>query len=103
MPIKCRLLPTKIYIEDELEPGDMFYFADQLYVVLPNRHRFNLSMAAKGFEYPDGHVVKWIVEGKPPDITLDASLQVLSDNNPKGWHGYLRNGILSDDIPGRTY
>lgn len=106
MPIKCRLLDKEPDWNEE-KPGDMFYItmidsegteSQELVVILPNGGRFYIIRAAtKG----DGTGV-WEISGEPPNLTVTPSID--SYHGPhRRWHGYLKNGILSDDIAGRKY
>lgn len=47
-----------------------------------------------------GHRVNqgWTVTGDPPNITAMPSINVVGR-----YHGWLRDGVLSDDIEGRTF
>ncbi len=40
---------------------------------------------------------RWEVTGEPPNITVNPSIKVLE---PGGYHGYIRAGVLTDDIGG---
>ena len=46
----------------------------------------------------------WEITGDPPQITASPSLGIGKDVNGRwAYHGWLRDGFLSDDIEGRTY
>lgn len=45
-----------------------------------------------------GETHGWAVTGEPPDITCSPSINAIGD-----WHGFLANGVLSDDVEGRRY
>lgn len=45
-----------------------------------------------------GETHGWTVTGAPPHITCAPSINAIGD-----WHGWLRDGVLSDDVEGRTY
>lgn len=53
-------------------------------VALPDGGEWITSQAATGGGY-------WSVEGTPPNITVAPSIW---HNQPKGWHGFIRNGEL---------
>lgn len=40
----------------------------------------------------------WTVTGDPPNITVSPSINAVGD-----YHGWLQNGVLSDDCEGRTF
>lgn len=45
----------------------------------------------------------WAVTGTPPNLTMTPSINCLSHPSGVGWHGYLTNGILTDDVEGRSH
>lgn len=45
-----------------------------------------------------GETHGWTVTGQPPNVTCSPSINAIGD-----WHGWLQNGVLSDDVEGRTY
>lgn len=42
----------------------------------------------------------WTVTGNPPNVTLSPSVDV---KGAHGWHGFITNGEISDDLGGRKY
>lgn len=120
MPIQCRLIDKKD--RGKLEPGDMWvdakvprergdayglsteYYRDwadkrgPIWVVLPNGDRFCVDSAySNGPGYnPERH--GWTVSGEAPNITVSPSINCIGRN-----HGWLQNGVLSDDVDGRTF
>lgn len=40
----------------------------------------------------------WTVTGEPPQITVSPSINAIGS-----FHGWLRDGVLSDDVEGRTF
>lgn len=40
----------------------------------------------------------WTITGTPPNLTATPSIHAVGD-----YHGWLRDGVLSDDVDGRTY
>lgn len=40
----------------------------------------------------------WTITGEPPNLTVTPSINVIGS-----YHGWLTNGVLSDDTEGRTY
>ena len=122
MPIQCRLVDHSV----AKKPGDMFYAPwlvegeDAKYylekylsleykrdilgkrppimVVLPTGTDFCVDCAYCGSQ--DGH--GWTVTGDAPDITVSPSINHWAGSD-RCWHGYLQNGILTDDLEGRKY
>lgn len=45
----------------------------------------------------------WERTGEPPIITARPSILSHGSNTRQGYHGYLTDGVLSDDLEGRTY
>lgn len=45
----------------------------------------------------------WTRTGDPPKITARPSILSHPSGNVKGYHGFLTDGVLSDDIEGRQY
>lgn len=111
MPWQCRLHDTQ---PENPQPGDMWYapawlrpaardslspeyfrdWADKrppLVVYLPSGRPFCVDRKAS-----DG--TWWAVAGEPPNITVNPSI-----NHVGAYHGYLRNGVLSDDVDGRRF
>jgi len=94
-------------------PGDMWYLPEPipahlarlapehagqrpLILVLPGPCRFSVfgPTWSAGGAGPSG----WAVSGEPPLITLTPSIDV------KGiYHGYVRDGVITDDIDGRRF
>jgi hypothetical protein len=65
-----------------------------LFVCLPNGDHFCVDSQVS--EPRDGH--GWEVTGEPPHITVSPSINAVG-----GYHGWLQNGVLSDDVEGRQY
>lgn len=103
MPIKCKLIEEPL--PEQLKPGDMFHRMYEntgrkcLIVILPNGGHFDLTWAA---EVGDG-TGTWEVSGEAPNITVYPSINALPSVNRPGYHGYLNQGVLSDDLEGRSY
>ncbi len=55
-----------------------------------------------GSAFPaDGHhetADPWTVTGEPPTLTIAPSINVHG-----GWHGFIKNGVISDDMGGKTF
>lgn len=45
-----------------------------------------------------GYYDGWTVTGKPPDITVSPSINYVGS-----YHGWLQNGVISQDVDGRNY
>lgn len=129
MPIQCRMVtPEEMEHLEDAKPGDMWfapwminvfktpeelikstfispeYIRDwcgkrpPIVVILPNGDRFMVDKCA----YQQDH--GWTVTGEAPNITLSPSINCIREEHPKtGYHGWLQNGILSDDLEGRKY
>jgi hypothetical protein len=71
-----------------------------LVVVLPNRGHFCLDSAFRynGIRDPQGR--GWSVTGVEPRISVSPSINWQGD---RGYHGYLHEGVLSDDLEGRRF
>lgn len=66
-----------------------------LFVVLPGQHLFCID----GQEWNSGrHWGGWTVTGEVPDITVSPSINIGGL-----YHGWLKDGVLSDDVEGRVY
>lgn len=128
MPIQCRMV-SKEEMEhlEYAKPGDMWFapwmvdvfktpeklkestFVSPEYirdwygkrppivVILPNGDRFMVDKCC--YQKENG----WTVTGEAPNITLSPSINCIRENRAEGYHGWLKNGILSDDLEGRTY
>lgn len=45
----------------------------------------------------------WAVTGEAPNITVSPSIGIRDRGGGFSYHGWLKNGVLSDDIDGKTY
>lgn len=68
-----------------------------LVVRLPNGGEFCIDSR------PTGGGSGWDVMGEPPNITVHPSIVYNKHLPGRGYHGWLQNGVLSDDLEGRTY
>jgi len=120
MPWTCRLVdnPTQ---EDKQTPGVMFFAPwarknrhlsleykrdwadkrDPICLVFPDYGPVIIDHAY----YPEvvgqeGH--GWTITGEAPKLTVSPSLGIGQGQNGRRWHyhGYLKDGVLSDDIEG---
>lgn len=69
----------------------------------PTETRLFITLPCGSMFPADGHHdapngVGWTVTGEPPNITMTPSIRVHG-----GWHGYITNGVLSDDVEGKTW
>ena len=62
-------------------------------VCLPDSSWFNVDS-----RYTDGQGDGWTVTGEAPNITASPSINAVGR-----YHGWLQNGVLSDDVEGRTF
>jgi hypothetical protein len=67
-----------------------------LVVMLPSMYPFCVDSCfwRNGKPCKDG----WKVTGDPPNITVEPSINIVGD-----YHGWLRNGVISDDVEGRVF
>lgn len=73
---------------EQLRPGAMYMDDERgLVVLLPSR----------SFWYPDRPDRTWTRTGEPPNITVTPSI-----NHVGQYHGFLKNGVLTDDVDGRN-
>jgi hypothetical protein len=116
----CRLVngPTEDGPNEKMQPGDMWFtpqmvekgFRDgyvlsdeykrdwqdkrsPIWVVLPSGDWFCVDSRASC-----GDGSGWAVTGEAPNITVSPSINLIGI-----YHGFLQNGVLSDDCEGRTY
>lgn len=52
---------------------------------------------------PSSNGPGWTRTGEPPKITARPSILSYGSAKRKGYHGWLTDGVLSDDLEGRTY
>jgi hypothetical protein len=100
MPWQCTVVES---FSDVPEAGQLWYDKehDNWLVVLPNGAIHNIHA-----KFPDGS--GWDITRGAPHFTVSPSIrcfEVLHGTKVwrQGWHGWLQNGILSDDCEGRTY
>ncbi|SFR08799.1 hypothetical protein [Desulfoscipio geothermicus] len=116
MPWTCRLVELKELEKHGIKPnpGDMWFAPwinghselspeykqkfkgkrPPICVQLPNGHIWCVDTKFAGQEHG------WTVFGTPPWITVYPSVSI---PGPNGYHGWLVNGVLTDDLEGRTY
>lgn len=81
----------KHYEFDELPAGAMFLSGPLLHVKLPTNRFWCPDRPASNSGLP------WQRTGTPPHVTCSPSIDC-----PSGYHGWLRDGVLTDDCEGRT-
>ena len=84
---------------DDLSPQYRREFGGKrppLVVRLPCGYDFCIDFRARrdGGAYGDG----WAVSGTPPQITLSPSINIVGS-----YHGWIRDGVITDDCEGRTF
>lgn len=110
----------KLYTREDAPPGAMMFTAwyegqmlaneyhaknkhrQPVEVKLANGRWFCVDSRASGTS-PDAPVNGWDTTGEPPFLTCTPSIAMTSSNHQYGWHGWLQNGVLTDDCEGRTY
>jgi hypothetical protein len=104
-------MPWTCFIVDDIsqatEPGAMWPVHNER----DNRTDWYILFPGGGFHnihdgFADG--TGWQVTGEAPRFTVTPSLKCCEVRHGdklyrKGWHGYLTNGVLTDDYEGRTY
>jgi hypothetical protein len=81
-------------LKDWLSPQ---YFSDHaatrkpLFVKLPEGSEFCVDSRSSNGE-------GWIVSGAPPKVTVSPSIHIVGR-----YHGYIRDGVITDDVEGRTF
>jgi len=115
MPWQCRMIdpPKK---RGDAQPGDM-WFADPVYYEgsnfisdyyrQHNSDRQLLFIRVPKLQHGTDFCVDsnassgaggWTVTGEAPNITVNPSINIVGF-----YHGWLQNGVLSDDVEGRTF
>lgn len=67
------------------------------FVRLPSGGFFDIHSVSSSDRQP------WNVSGEAPNFTVTPSINFHPEDRKRGWHGYITNGILSDDCEGRVY
>jgi hypothetical protein len=68
-----------------------------LIVVLPNGTDFIVDVK------PSRGGPGWTVTGEAPNITVSPSINCNAFDRLRGYHGFLRDGVFTDDLEGRRY
>ena len=88
----------------DLRPGAMWWDDDDLCVLLPgDAGEWNIDLGAKinadrAARGQSDRLAQWSRTGTAPRVTASPSINV-----PGRYHSFLRNGVLEDDLEGRTY
>jgi hypothetical protein len=98
------------YIENRCKPSILSkeYYRDwygkrpPLIVVLPSGTHF---MVDKRFSNTlnSNRASGWKVTGNAPNISVTPSIHYIYDEFREGYHGWLSDGMLGDDLEGREY
>ena len=125
MTWQCRLLDAPPKLEDgyldwqKLEVGDMFYIdrpeealremhiseyywannaakRKPIAVILPGKHYFCVDQMC--YSGTGGYSGGWTVTGDAPKITVHPSINYVGS-----YHGYLTDGVITDDVEGRSF
>ena len=110
------LSPSRIYTRqdtgaeltlDEAEPGMMWrswWFEDEWHG--PDGKSYTIRLPGGGEWAMDGPSTSgpgWTRSGEAPNITARPSILTKDCSAWRGYHGWLTDGVLSDDLEGRTY
>lgn len=73
-----------------------------IWLCLPNGHYWLIDSRFGGGPGGIGKANGWVITGEPPNLTAMPSINsIRQDGN--GYHGWLKDGALSDDLEGRRY
>ncbi len=100
-------MPTQCFLTDNYAdprsrlPGAMWPYTRRgerggYLVRLPNGRLWEVTGKSTDGTY-------WTVTGEAPMLTARPSINCLTDEVGIGYHGWLTDGVLSDDLEGRTY
>lgn len=111
-----QLLPKLLYTrqdtgaeltQEEAEPGMMWrtwWFED--FWRGPDGHCYTMCLPGNGewtIDGPSSNGQGWQRTGEPPNITVRPSILSHGSATRKEYHGWVTDGVLSDDLEGRTY
>jgi hypothetical protein len=86
----------------KLAPGAMWFDDGDLCVKIPGGTYGNEWNIDRGRKFNESHtdrkLPQWIRVGEPPNITVTPSINYVGF-----YHGWLRDGVLSDDCEGRIF
>lgn len=97
--IKCKLLDFDPWANPEkrlkVNPGEMFYHKNVLYVLFPQNDGGTSSNYFRPFETRDSTTQNlWSVTGEAPNITVHPSVNYGDPPIPYGFHGWLQEGVI---------
>lgn len=101
MPWKCFMVNEHDDPELAEKPGAIYSLPDpegnrHWLLCLPNGAHWNIyGKSADGSG--------WNITGNLPNITARPSINSLPNSRIKGYHGWLTDGVLSDDLSNQTY
>lgn len=83
----------------DLAPGAMWFDDGELCVKLPSGSEWLIDRGRRLNEQkPSRRLPQWTRTGEPPRVTATPSI-----NHVGQYHGWLRDGVLTDDCEGRTF
>lgn len=83
----------------DLAPGAMWWEDEDLVVKLPSNTDWNIDRGARiNATIGNARVPQWSRIGTPPMVTAMPSI-----NHMGQYHGWLKDGVLSDDVEGRVF
>lgn len=89
------LKPGAMWFEDDGDPND-------LVVKLPSGSEWHIDRGRHMNAQPDRvgkpRIPQWMRTGEPPNITANPSI-----NHVGRYHGWLKDGVLTDDCEGRVF
>ncbi len=99
-PLLFRPLGATAYVTySQLPIGAMWLDGDELCVLLPSRDEWNIDRGRKLNEAKaTRQLPQWTRTGALPMVTARPSI-----NSVGRYHGWLTDGVLSDDVDGRHF
>jgi hypothetical protein len=92
----------KVVSFNDLPVGAMYFEDGELVVKLPSGSEWNIDQGRNYNSQPDRagktRLPQWTRIGEPPMVTASPSI-----NHVGQYHGWLRNGVLTDDCEGRVF
>jgi hypothetical protein len=91
----------------EVDPGMMWetpWFADEWHG--PDGRCYTMALPGHGewtIDGPSSNGQGWTRSGEPPKLTVTPSILSHGSSTRKGYHGFLTDGVLTDDLEGRNY
>lgn len=83
----------------DIRPGALWWDEDELVCRLPSGADWNMDRGRNiNVELAEKIAPAWTREGEPPNVSAHPSI-----NHVGHYHGWLTNGVLSDDCEGRTF